>query len=66
VLQIVFLGLTFTVLGLFTDGCYAMLAGTAGGWLRRSPGYQKVERYVSGGLFIGLGLTTAFAGAQKK
>jgi threonine/homoserine/homoserine lactone efflux protein len=66
VLQIVFLGLTFTVLGLFTDGCYAMLAGTAGGWLKRSRGYHKVERYVSGGLFIGLGLTTAFAGAQKK
>jgi threonine/homoserine/homoserine lactone efflux protein len=66
VLQIVFLGLTFTVLGLFTDGCYAMLAGTAGGWLKRSRGYQKIERYVSGGLFIGLGLTTAFAGTQKK
>jgi threonine/homoserine/homoserine lactone efflux protein len=66
VLQIVLLGLTFTVLGLFTDGCYAMLAGAAGGWLKRSRGYRKVERYVSGGLFIGLGLTTAFAGAQKK
>ena len=31
VLQIVFLGLTFAVLGLITDGCYAMAAGTAGG-----------------------------------
>lgn len=66
VLQVVLLGLTFTVLGLFTDGCYAMLAGTAGSWLKRSRGYRKVERYVSGGLFIGLGLTTAFAGTQKK
>lgn len=66
VLQIVFLGLTFALLGLLTDGCYAMAAGAAGGWLKRSRGYQKVERYVSGGLFIGLGLTTAFAGADKK
>lgn len=66
VLQIVFLGLTFAVLGLLTDGCYAMAAGTAGDWLKRSRGYQKVERYLSGGLFIGLGLTTAFAGAGKK
>ena len=31
--QIVFLGLTFALLGLITDGCYAMAAGTAGGWL---------------------------------
>src|SRR5690606_11368435 len=52
VLQIVFLGLTFTVLGLVTDGCYALLAGTAGGWLKRSRRYQKVERYVSGGVFV--------------
>lgn len=66
VMQIVFLGLTFTLLGLFTDGCYALLAGTAGSWLKRSRGYQKIERYVSGGLFIGLGLTTAFAGTQRK
>lgn len=64
--QIVFLGLTFAVLGLITDGCYAMAAGTAGGWLKQSRGYQKVERYVSGSLFIGLGLTTALAGADKK
>ena len=28
--------------------------------------YLEVERYVSGTLFIGLGLTAAFAGSQKK
>ncbi|HEX2113938.1 MAG TPA: LysE family translocator [Alphaproteobacteria bacterium] len=64
--QIVFLGLLFTVLGLITDGCYALAAGTAGNWLKRSRGYLKFERYVSGVLFIGLGLTAAFAGNQKK
>lgn len=65
-MQIAFLGLVFTVLGLFTDGCYALLAGTAGGWLKRSRGYVKFERYVSGVLFIGLGLTAALAGTQKE
>jgi threonine/homoserine/homoserine lactone efflux protein len=65
-MQIVVLGLIFTVLGLVTDGCYALLAGTAGGWLRRSRGYLAAERYVSGTLFIGLGLTTALAGTDKK
>jgi threonine/homoserine/homoserine lactone efflux protein len=65
-MQIAFLGLLFTALGLVTDGCYALAAGTAGNWLRRSRGFLKVERYVSGVLFIGLGLTAAFAGNQRK
>jgi len=65
-MQIAFLGLLFTLLGFMTDGCYALAAGTAGGWLKRNRGYLKFERYVSGVLFIGLGLTAAFAGNQKK
>jgi len=64
--QIAVLGLIFVLLGFMTDGCYALAAGTAGNWLKRSRGYLKVERYVSGVLFIGLGLTAAFAGSQKK
>jgi threonine/homoserine/homoserine lactone efflux protein len=64
--QVVFLGLVFGVLGFITDGCYALLASTAGKWLRQSRRYLEVERYVSGTLFIGLGLTAAFAGSQKK
>jgi threonine/homoserine/homoserine lactone efflux protein len=65
-MQIAFLGLLFTLLGFITDGCYTLAAGTAGNWLKRSRGYTAVERYVSGILFIGLGLTAAFAGSQKK
>ena len=65
-MQIAFLGLLFTLLGIVSDGCYALAAGTAGGWLKRSHGYQSVERYVSGVLFIGLGLSAAFAGNQRK
>lgn len=64
--QVAFLGLLFTFLGLITDGCYALAAGTAGDRLKRSRGYLRFERYVSGVLFIGLGLTAAFAGNQKK
>lgn len=65
-MQVAVLGLLFTALGLFTDGCYALAAGTAGHWLKRSRGYLKFERYVSGAMLIGLGLTAAFAGNQKK
>jgi len=66
VTQVVFLGLLFAALGFITDGCYALVAGTAGKWLRQNRRYLEVERYVSGTLFIGLGLTAAFAGSQKK
>jgi threonine/homoserine/homoserine lactone efflux protein len=65
-MQIAFLGLVFTLLGIMTDGCYALAAGTVGNWLKGSRAYLEVERYVSGVLFIGLGVTAAFAGTQKK
>jgi threonine/homoserine/homoserine lactone efflux protein len=65
-MQIAILGLVYTVLGFISDGCYALAAGTAGQWLKRSHGYRKFERYVSGVLLIGLGVTAAIAGHQRK
>src|SRR5262245_5927980 len=47
-LQVAFLGLLFAALGIVTDGCYALAAGTAGNWLKRNPVYLEVERYISG------------------
>lgn len=64
--QVVFLGLVFTVLGLASDACYAFAASAAGQWLRRSRGYLHFERYVGGAMLIGLGITAAFAGNNKK
>ena len=64
--QVAFLGLVFTGLGMLTDGCYAMAAGTAGNWIKRNRSYLRFERYISGSVFIGLGLTTALAGNGKK
>jgi threonine/homoserine/homoserine lactone efflux protein len=64
--QIVFLGLLFTSLGFVSDGCYALAASAAGNWLRQSRAYLNFERYVSGVIFIGLGLTAAFAGNSRK
>src|SRR5690242_9695393 len=64
-MQIALLGLMFTVLGFCTDSCYALASGTAGNWLKQSRGFLKVERYVSGVLLIGLGVTAAFAGNHK-
>ena len=64
--KVLVLGLLFILLGLVSDGCYALAASAAGGWLKRSRTYLAVERYVSGILFIGLGLTAAFAGGHRK
>jgi threonine/homoserine/homoserine lactone efflux protein len=61
--QIAFLGLLFVLLGLVTDSVWALAAGTAGGMLRRSRHYVRTQRYVSGTVYIGLGVATAFAGS---
>jgi threonine/homoserine/homoserine lactone efflux protein len=63
--QIAFLGLLFTLMGLTSDGLYALVAGTAGSWIKRQSRYLDWERYVTGGVFIGLGVTAALAGGRK-
>jgi threonine/homoserine/homoserine lactone efflux protein len=63
--QLTFLGVIFTFLGILTDGGYALAAGTAGNWLRRSRAYLRFDRYVSGILYLGLGITAAFSGQRK-
>ncbi len=54
--QIAILGLTFVVLGLVSDGLYALLGGTLGGFLRRR---RRAVRYASGGIYTGLGAAAA-------
>jgi threonine/homoserine/homoserine lactone efflux protein len=56
--QVVVLGLTFVVLGFLSDGLYAVAAGTIGRWLRAR---RRLLRYGSGGVFVGLGVSTALA-----
>ena len=65
-LQIALLGLTFAVLGLVTDSLWAVSAGAAGDVLRRSRRFAHVQRYVSGAVFVGLGVVTALAGTGRE
>ena len=65
-IQIAFLGWTFAVLGMITDSIWAIAAGTAGEVLRRSRRFALGQRYVSGSVFIGLGVVTALAGSGSK
>jgi len=60
--QIAFLGVLFALLGLVTDSIWALAAGTAGGMLRRSRRFVRTQRYVTGTVYVGLGVATALAG----
>jgi len=65
-LQIVALGLTFIALGLVSDGVWALAAGTARGWLRGNARFVRAQRYVSGGVLVGLGALTALSGSRQR
>ena len=64
--QILLLGTIFMVLGICTNTLYALLAGGAGGWLRGHRRLRARQRYVTGSVYIGLGLTTALASGPER
>jgi len=65
-LQILVLGLTFMLLGLVTDSIWALAAGSAGETLRKSRRWAQVQRYVSGSVFVALGVVTALTGSHAR
>ena len=64
-LQMLVLGLSFALLGLLSDGAYALAAGTLAILLRSSARAASAGRWVSGTILIGLGLTAAFAVSKR-
>jgi threonine/homoserine/homoserine lactone efflux protein len=64
--QMLVLGTLFTLLAVLSDGAYAVLAGAAGGWLRTSRRARGSLAKVSGGVYIGLGVTAALSGAHSR
>ena len=64
--QILALGLLFAALGFFSDGVWALVAGTLGDRLRRSRRFPAVQRYVSGSVFVGLGAVAALTAPVKQ
>jgi threonine/homoserine/homoserine lactone efflux protein len=63
--QVLALGVTFALLALLTDSSYALLAGSAGRWLKGNLRFLRVERYLAGSIYIGLGVTTALTGPSS-
>jgi len=64
-LQVTVLGATFVGLGLVTDSAYALLASTGAGFIRGRRRVARASRLVSGGVLVGLGVTTALAGSRS-
>jgi threonine/homoserine/homoserine lactone efflux protein len=60
-LQLLTLGGMFVMMAIITDGTYALLASTAGGWLKKNRSFLRAERYLVGSVYIGLGVTAALA-----
>jgi threonine/homoserine/homoserine lactone efflux protein len=65
-LQIMLLGTVFAVVGIFSDSLYALLAGAFGQWWKGNLSFLRAQRYFAGTVYIGLGLTTAFADGKSK
>ena len=63
--QTFLLGALFVVMGIFSDSAYALLAGTAGSWLKKSRGFLRGQRYFSGGAYLALGVAAAVSGSRK-
>jgi len=61
-LQMLLFGGLFVGLAGVSDGGYALLAGSVGGWLRRHPAFAGRERFLSAGVYIGLGALAALSG----
>jgi threonine/homoserine/homoserine lactone efflux protein len=58
-LQVLVLGLSFALLGCFSDSMYALAAGTVADRLRGSAGIARVQRWLGGGVLVGLGILAA-------
>jgi threonine/homoserine/homoserine lactone efflux protein len=65
VMQILFLGGIFVVMAFFSDSLYAMLAGTAGQWLKGNLRFLRWQRYFAGTAYIALGIGAALSGTNK-
>jgi len=65
-LQILVLGVIFILIAIVSDGMYALAAGTASGWLRGNPRFLRAERWISGTVLVGLGVTAALSGPHRK
>jgi threonine/homoserine/homoserine lactone efflux protein len=64
--QLVILGLIFTTLGVLSDSVYVLLAGSLRRWIVGKSWWDNMSRYLTGSIYIGLGVLAAAMGSTKK
>ncbi len=62
--QVLFFGVALAIMGFFSDSLYALLAGGTAKFFRGA--MSVIPRYVSGGVYIGLGIVAAFSSLERK
>lgn len=63
--QILLLGSIFIVMGLISDGIYAVVAGSLSSMIRRRPWVARLQRYIGGSTLLGLGVLAALGGSEN-
>jgi threonine/homoserine/homoserine lactone efflux protein len=66
IVQILILGGLFALMAMVTDGSYALLASWLRPWFQRNTHFLRRQKYVTGSVYIGLGLTAALTGSKHK
>lgn len=64
-IQMMILGLVFTVIAFCCDACWVLIASAARRWLATSPRRMATMRGVGGGVLIGMGATLALTPAKS-
>jgi threonine/homoserine/homoserine lactone efflux protein len=66
ILQILLLGALFVLLATITDSTYALVSSGVGSLITLRAGFQRIQKYVTGGIYILLGVAAAVSGSGKK
>jgi threonine/homoserine/homoserine lactone efflux protein len=64
--QVLTLGALFVGMAIITDSCYAILGGSIAQRLKSNRRFLKGQRYFSGLIYVGLGISTALSGSHKQ
>ena len=65
-LQILSFGAILVILAIAVEVAYVLFSSQLRSWLRGNRRYNNSRRYLAGGAYIGLGLTTALSGSSHK
>ena len=65
ILQILLLGALFVVLATITDSTYAVISSGVGRMITQKAGFPRIQKYVTGGIYISLGVAAAVSGSGK-